>query len=256
MPSRMQVALSSAPSRPEVKEGVLRAIGSMATRGVHARLAEAFAERGGVRLALEAVGGVDAARRIEAGERFDLVLLAQDALERLAADGHVQADSVTPLMRSRTAVAVAEGAPLPDLSTMTALRAALRAALSIGHSTGPSGRAFRARLAEWGLLEALGARLVEAPPGTPVARLIAEGRVALGVQQLSEIVGEPGVRLAGLLPPGAEIDTVFAGAVGAGTAAADAARDYLRFARSAAAAPIIEAAGMTPIPEGNEDTPT
>ncbi len=219
----------------------------MATRGVHARLADAFAARTGQRIALEAVGGVDAARRVEAGERFDLVLLAEDALAGLLAGGHLRAGSIVPLMVSRTAVAVAEGAPLPDVSTLSAFQSALRLARTIGHSTGPSGRAFRAHLAEWGLLDDLAPRLVEAPPGVPVARLIAEGRVTLGVQQVSEIVGVPGVRMVGLLPEGAAIDTVFAGGVGTHAQAPEIARAYLDFAASNAALPILEAGGMAPV---------
>ena len=51
----------------------------MATRAVLAELSAAYTAHGGVRVAIESVGGVDAARRVQAGEVFDLVVLASDA---------------------------------------------------------------------------------------------------------------------------------------------------------------------------------
>lgn len=66
---------------------------------------------------------------------------------------------------------------------------------------------------EWGLADELDGRLVQARPGVPVARSLADGDVDLGFQQLSELVGAPGVRILGVMPPDCAIDTVFAGAV-------------------------------------------
>ena len=42
---------------------------------------------------LTSIGGVDAARRVAAGEPFDAVVLGADAIDRLSADGHVLAGS-------------------------------------------------------------------------------------------------------------------------------------------------------------------
>ena len=64
-------------------------ISSMATRQVLAELAAAYTQRSGVAVAIESVGGVDAARRVAAGEAFDVVLLASDAIDKLQAQGHV-----------------------------------------------------------------------------------------------------------------------------------------------------------------------
>ncbi|NLD70249.1 MAG: ABC transporter substrate-binding protein, partial [Limnobacter sp.] len=51
-------------------------ISSMATRQVLAELAAAWEQRSGMAVAIESVGGVDAARRVQGGEVFDLVVLA------------------------------------------------------------------------------------------------------------------------------------------------------------------------------------
>ena len=231
----------------------MRGISSMATRHVLTDVAAAAVRAGLPEVELESVGGVDAAKRVAEGEKLDLVFLALGALRRLADDGHVVADSVTPLMLSQVAVAVpAEseepaahdgGHAFPDAA---GLRAALQEAGRIGYSTGPSGVALVKMIDGWGLGDELGQRMVQARPGIPVARSLAEGEVDLGFQQLSELVGQPGIRILGVLPPDCAIDTVFAGAVA--TAADDraAALEVLRFFTSEAAAPIVAEHSFAP----------
>ena len=94
-------------------------ISSMATRRVLAELAQAWQARGGAALALESVGGVDAARRVQAGEAFDAVFLASDAIDQLIASGHAVAGSKVDLVLSRTAVAVLAAVPSNIDPTLT-----------------------------------------------------------------------------------------------------------------------------------------
>ncbi|MCC2031262.1 substrate-binding domain-containing protein [Microbacterium allomyrinae] len=214
----------------------MRAISSMATRHVLADLAGAAASAGFPELHIESVGGVDAARRVADGEPFDLVFLAEDALDALAAAGHTDASTSTPLMRSHVAAAVPlatgervgprEHVAFPDAMGM---RAALQNASRIGYSTGPSGTALIRMIRNWGLTDEVGDRLVQARPGVPVARLLADGEVDLGFQQLSELVGQPGVAVLGILPPDCAIDTVFAGAVATTSTTRVSARGLLTF---------------------------
>lgn len=223
----------------------MRAISSMATRHLLGDLLATASAAGQPPVELTSVGGVDAAARVADGESFDLVILADDALRRLAADGRVDADTVTPLVLSQVAAAIpaegeepaarAEGSAFPDTA---GLRAALRAADRIGYSTGPSGTALIRMIEAWGLKDELGPRLVQARPGVPVAALLARSEVGLGLQQLSELVGQPGIRILGVLPADSAIDTVFSGAVA--TAAADpaGAAALLAFLASAEAAPV------------------
>ena len=223
----------------------MRAISSMATRQVLADLATAAADRGLPLVEIESVGGVDAAQRVAGGEQLDLVFLAADALDRLSGDGHVDAATVTPLMLSRVAVAVPSGTPSPAARPDTAafadargVREALRAAARIGYSTGPSGTALVRTIDDWGLTGQVGDRLVQARPGIPVARLLADGQVDLGFQQLSELVGQPGVRILGVLPSDCAIETVFSGAVATTSSDPRRARDVLAFFASDSTASI------------------
>lgn len=191
----------------------IRGISSMATRDVLAEGCEAWQRRSGCPVAVQAVGGVDALHRVQGGEAFDFVVLAADAIERLATEARVDATSVTALARSGIVVAVRAGAPHPDVSSEAAVRDAVLRARAIGCSTGPSGRYLRRLVERWGVLDAIKSRLVEAPPGVPVARLIAHGSVDLGFQQASEFMHAPEVAIVGPLPPEIQAVTVFSAAV-------------------------------------------
>ena len=65
----------------------------MATRLVLAELVDGFQKRSGHRVLIESVGGVDAAKRVQAGEAFDVVILASDAIDKLMAGGFLLAGS-------------------------------------------------------------------------------------------------------------------------------------------------------------------
>jgi molybdate transport system substrate-binding protein len=192
---------------------MLTTISSMATRPLLADMAAAWRADTGTPLALEAVGGVDAARRVASGEVFDVVVLAADAIARLAAAGHLRAGSERAVVRCGVAAAVPAGAPRPDITSVDALRRAVLAAASIGCSTGPSGVQLIALFERWGIAEQVAGRLVQAPPGVPVGALLARGEVALGFQQRSELLGLDGIQLLGDLPGEARIVTTFSAAV-------------------------------------------
>jgi molybdate transport system substrate-binding protein len=216
-----------------MNEGV-RGISSMATRQLLSALGDACARAQGVPVRFESVGGVDAARRVQAGESFDLVVLAAEAIDELAAAGHLIAPTCRPIATSTVAIAVRAGAARPDVSSEAALRHAVLSAGRIGYSTGPSGSALLKLFARWGVRETLRDRLVQAQAGTPVAALLASGLAELGFQQFSELKDEEGIVLLGPMPPGLAIVTTFVGAVGAGSSRVAAARAALDFMASPA----------------------
>lgn len=225
----------------------LHAISSMATRAVLGDLAQLWQQQGGRPVAVESIGGVDAAKRVQAGEALDLVLLASDAIDKLIAGGHAVAGSKVDWVRSSTAVAVRADAALPDIRTEEALRAAVLAASNIGYSTGPSGTALMRLFERWGIAGQLGSRLVQARPGLPVGQLVARGEAALGFQQLSELLHVPGITVVGELPAAVAIDTVFSSAIACACQDREAARPFLAFLAGPAAAPTKQRHGMQPL---------
>lgn len=219
----------------------------MATRPLLAELCTAHTQASGRPVALQAVGGVDAAKRVAAGEAFDVVVLAADALDKLITAGHVRAEGRVDLVRSPVAVAVRAGMPQPDIGSEAALRATMLAAGSLCFSTGPSGDFLRLLLQRWGIAEAVAGRLMQAPPGVPVGSLVARGDVDLGFQQLGELLPLPGITVLGTLPePVACITTFSAGLCAAGTQP-DAVRELLRYLTSPATDAAKRRHGMTPV---------
>ncbi|MDH0865789.1 substrate-binding domain-containing protein [Mitsuaria sp. GD03876] len=191
----------------------LAGISSMATRALLAALSAAHTAAHGLEIRFESIGGVDAARRVEAGEDLDLVVLAEDAMQRLLAAGRLRPGSLRAIADSPMVVAAPGGRTAPAVDTAEALRAALLGAGAIGYSTGPSGQALLKLLDGWGLRERLGDRLRQSPAGVPVATMLAQGEVDLGFQQLSELQGQAGVAVLGPMPPGLEIVTRFTAGV-------------------------------------------
>lgn len=221
-------------------------ISSMATRLVLAELASAYTQRTGQAVAIESVGGVDAAKRVQAGEPFDVVLLASDAIDKLIASGHALAGSRVDLVQSAVALAVRAGAPQPDVASEADVKQAVLAARSISFSTGPSGVYLTKLFERWGIAQAIAPRLVQAPPGVPVGTLVARGDVELGFQQTSELMNLDGITVLGTLPDEIACITTFSGAVCTTSAQAPAARELLAFLASPETAKDKRRHGMQP----------
>jgi molybdate transport system substrate-binding protein len=228
----------------------LTGISSMATRLLLQEITDAYTRATGVGVAIESVGGVDAAKRVQAGEAFDLVVLASDAIDKLAAAGHVVAGSKVDVARSGVAIAVRAGAPHPAIATEEALRNTVLTAKTIGFSTGPSGVALAQLFEHWGIAAAIKAKIVIAPPGIPVGSLVAKGDVELGFQQLPELLHVEGIDVLGALPAAIQILTTFSAGACAASTQPDAVRALLAFMGSPATADAKRRQGMEPAMDG------
>lgn len=231
---------------PPTTPSTLKGISSMATRQLLAELVTAYQPTVDGTISIESVGGVDAAKRVQAGEPFDVVILASDAIDKLIAAGHINAQSKVNLVDSGVAVAVRAGTPLPDISCEDAVRQAVLAATTISYSTGPSGVALAKLFERWGIAETIASRIVQAPPGVPVGSLVAKGEVELGFQQLSELIGLDGITVVGPLPPAIQITTTFSAGMCTTSKQAPAVRDLLAFMASNQTADAKRRQGMEP----------
>lgn len=225
----------------------IRIISSMATKQLLGDLIEQYRQQStGQEIELISIGGVDAAKRVQAGEAFDVVALAANAVDKLIADGHLLAGSRVELVHSGVAVAVRAGSPSPDISDEAALKAAVLAARTLGYSTGPSGVQLARLFERWGIAGQIADRIVTAPPGVPVGALVAEGTVELGFQQLSELMNLEGITLLGPLPPEVQITTTFSAGVATRSTQPEVGRELIAFLASPVTAETKRRHGMDP----------
>jgi molybdate transport system substrate-binding protein len=225
----------------------LTGISSMATKVLLQEMADDYRKTTGITVTIESAGGLDVAKRVQAGEPFDLVFLAADAIDRLIAAQSVVAGSRVDVVRSGVYVAVRKDAPRPLIDSEDALRDAVRAAKTIGYSTGPSGVALQKLFARWGITDEIKDRIVQAQPGVPVGKLIAEGAVELGFQQRSELIHLPGIDVVGPLPSAIQITTTFSGGVTSASRDRAAAAEVLGYMGSDGARAAIIRQGMEPV---------
>lgn len=221
----------------------LSLITSMAMRQIYVALAAQFERTAGYEVDVIAAGGVDVTKRVRSGERFDVIALAADALHKLTGDGFVLAESCQDIARSPAALAVRKGSSKPA-NTGAALRSFVMAAPLVAVSSGPSGMAVRQLIRQWGSDAPATPKLVEAPPGVPVARLLARGEADIGVQQLSEMLHEPDIEIAGTIPSDILPPTIFSAGVGSAAKHRDVGQKLISAMRSAEMSRVLDQHGM------------
>ena len=191
-------------------------------------------------------GTLDINKRLNAGETFDLVIMAANGINAHVKTGALATGSQTDLVKSGIGVAVKAGAPRPDVSSGEAVKKALLAAKTVGYSTGPSGVYMQGLFQKMGIADQIKAKGKQTPTGVLVATIVASGDAELGFQQVSELVHEKGIDFIGPLPADIQHITVFSAAVPSKAAQPDAAKALEKFLTAPAQAPAIKKHGLDP----------
>ena len=205
----------------------LNVLSAGAAQAVVERAAEEFQRDHASRCAT-IFGGVHAMRlRLLAGEAADVVILTDELIDDLIARQLVVAGSRVDLGTVSTGVAVRTGTWMPDVRGTLALRETLLAARAIvapDPQFATAGRVLQAALQSLGIEEQVVPSLVWAESGHAALKRLAAGAGdhELGVVQMTEIVGSPGVCLAGPLPPELQRPSVYS--AGLATASCDPER--------------------------------
>ena len=235
--------LTSAPTHA----AEIRVLTAGAMKEVVLGLAKDFEKTSGhtVTIANDTAGGL--AKRIEAGEGFDVAVITPAVIDDLISKGKMAPASRIDLAKVGIGVAVREGAPKPDISNVEALKKTLLAARSVAYidpaSGGSSGIYFS------GLLDRLGIAAEVKPKaklkaGGYVAESVANGEADIAVHQISEILPVKGVVLVGPLPAEVQRITVYAAGIAPGPKDKSAAEAFLKHLTSPAAAALLTSKGM------------
>jgi molybdate transport system substrate-binding protein len=222
----------------------MKVLSSLAIKGAYLELAPQFEKTTGHSVATEWVGMMDIRKRLMAGEAADVVIASAALIDELVQAGKLAAGSRHDLVRSGVGVAVRKGAPKPDISSVEAIKRAMRAARAIGYSSGPSGVYLAELFERWGLVDEFKGRLSQSPPGVLVGELLARGELDLAFQQVPELLQVAGIDLVGTLPPEIQLMTVFSGGIHAAAKQPEAGKALLKFLTSPAAASVVKKTGM------------
>jgi molybdate transport system substrate-binding protein len=186
--------------------------------------------------------------RLKRGEPIDVIILAGPGLEALIKDGMVDPSTRVDLVRSLIAMAVRNGTPKPDISTVDALKRTLLQAKSIGSSDSASGVYLRTVLfPRLGIADQIKAKSKVIEAYERVGDALARGDIEIGFQQVSELKPVPGITIVAPLPEGAQEVTIFAAAIPKGAKNPDAARRLIQFLSSPAVASIVRQTGLEPM---------
>jgi len=153
------------------------------------------------------------ADRVQKGEAADIVISSVPMFDRLQAQGKVVMGDRVIIAKVGVGAFVRKGAAKPDISSVDAFKRSMLAARSIAYPDPAGGGASGIYVAS--LLERLGIA-AEMKPKTKLSTLVtlyasvASGEVEIGFNQVSEILAQPTVELAGPLPPAIQNYTQFA----------------------------------------------
>ena len=225
----------------------IKLLSSLATMAAIQDLAPEIEKAAKVKFVAEFGPTVGLVQRIRAGEKADLAIITDPAIDALIGENILDAAGRTNIAVSLVGMAVRAGAPKPDIGSVDALKRTLLDAGSVAYSQiGASGIFFAELLQRLGLVEALGSRAIVVPKGL-TGELVVRGEAELAIQQISELMAVPGVDIVGPLPQGADSVTPFSVAVFAGCRHPAQARDIVGLLTSPRAAQAYRKSGLEPL---------
>lgn len=187
--------------------------------------------------------------RFDRGEPVDVFLTDSAAIDELIKQGKVMAGR-TDLARTGIGIAVRKGAPKPDVSSAAALRRALLAAKSIGHTAPAGGGVTAAHI--MGVFEKLGiaaevtpkVKLAAGGPNGRVSVLVSSGEAEIGLQQVSELMSNPEVEVIGMLPAELQQITIYSAGVTTSAGQTGPAKAFIRHLAAPEAMTIYKTKGL------------
>jgi molybdate transport system substrate-binding protein len=235
-------------SHGAVKAGELRLLSAASIQEVFKDVLGDFEHASGHRVILQYATMGAITERIRNGEPADLVISSRQSVATLLNEQRIEAGSQTSISKVGVGVVVAAGSPVPVIASVEDFRRTLAGAKTIVYADPTGGGAAGIHIARvilgLGLAEQLTPKTVLAAGGDVTEVTLSQGEGAVGMTQISEIVGKPGAVFAGPLPRELQNYTVFAGGRPVGAQHPEIADALLRFLKSPSALAAMKAKGM------------
>jgi molybdate transport system substrate-binding protein len=184
--------------------------------------------------------------KIVGGETGDLAVLSAEAVDGLIASGVLQKGSRFDLAKSSIGVAIRRGVVAPDIGSVEALKATLLAAKSVMYSkTGISGVYMPKLIEKLGLTAEIAPKAKNPSYGT-VGEALARGEAEIALQQISELLPVPGIKVVGPLPAEVQLVTVFSAGIFCAATEPRAARMLVERLTTNAARDVYTSKGLEP----------
>jgi molybdate transport system substrate-binding protein len=180
------------------------------------------------------------------GDPFDMGVVPIDVFQDAVAKARFISGPPAEFARVGYSVAVRAGAPKPDVSTLDAFKKTLLEAKSITFVPASAAGAYILKMFErLGIDEAMKAKtLTQDQPGQIIQAVI-KGDAELAVF-VNNVLTAPGVEIVGPFPAELQQQLIFPAAVAIDAKEPAAAKAFIDFLTSPAAASAIKAKGMTP----------
>ena len=228
----------------------IKVFSTVGIKNVLEELVPKFEQATGNKLAITWSTAALLAKRVQAGEQADALILIKSNIETLQKEGKIAPGTDTLFAKSIFAVGVKTGAPKPDISTPEAFKNSLLAAKGISYSNPASGGASGVYIAKqidkMGITEQLKGKTKFPPSGGMSGTLLVSGEADLAIQSKPELLSVGGVEVVGPLPGDMAFTVVYAAGVQSGAAQAEAAKALVKFLMSPEAQAVFKAKGYDP----------
>ncbi len=183
--------------------------------------------------------------RIKSGEQVDVLIMVDKGMDELVRGGYFVPLNRRDVAISKIGVAVKTGHPLPDISSVDAVRKTMLAASSIAYSEGASGSYIaNVMLKKLGIADQVASKSKVILGRKFVGEALASGEAELGLQQLSELRLEPGVSVVGPLPDELQKASLVTAAVSSKAKNIPAAQQFVAFLATPYATEAIRNSGL------------
>jgi molybdate transport system substrate-binding protein len=213
--------------------------------GLHAA-AHAYEKQSGNHVKITFNTTPQIAKRISGGDKFDVVIAPPQTIEGFAKEGKIGGDRVN-VGKVGLGVAVRPGAPVPDMSSVDALKRSILEADSIVFNRASTGIYFENLLKKWGVYEQMEKKTTRYADGASVMEHALKGsgkEIAFGAITEILLYKEKGLRYIAPLPAEVQNYTSYTAAPMSGGPNAEITRAFVQYLGSPAGKKLFVAAGI------------